>query len=223
MYVVLVLVIAAAAWNAIRGDDTTDAALGAAVLAFVVQQQFLFPIAEIDPVFWLLAGIVVARVGNVTMVPVARQVARVAATCLGVIGLMVAVVGVRHLAADRLALDAVRSTDSTVAVDQVMRAIDLAPHDVRHRLLLVSALAEQRTVTGVDQAIASIADAVRLDRTISTRTEQARLLSLRASIIGDADAQLVALEAWQQLVADAPSCQRCAVGVAQAAAELSSP
>ena len=31
-------------------------ALGAAVIAYVVQQQFLFPLAELDPIFWVLVG-----------------------------------------------------------------------------------------------------------------------------------------------------------------------
>ena len=37
--------------------------LGAGVIGYLVQQQFLFPIAEIDVIFWLLAGIVVANTG----------------------------------------------------------------------------------------------------------------------------------------------------------------
>ena len=31
------------------------------VLAYVVQQQFLFPLAELDPIFWVLVGMLVAR------------------------------------------------------------------------------------------------------------------------------------------------------------------
>ena len=31
------------------------------MLAYVVQQQFLFPLAELDPIFWILVGMLVVR------------------------------------------------------------------------------------------------------------------------------------------------------------------
>ena len=60
VFVALATVVAGALRLARRGG-ALDTGLAAAVIAYAVQQQLLFPIAEIDPVFWLLTGIVVAR------------------------------------------------------------------------------------------------------------------------------------------------------------------
>ena len=45
------------------GKRAVPAALGAGLLAYVVQQQVLFPHPAVDTVFWLLAGVLVAAEG----------------------------------------------------------------------------------------------------------------------------------------------------------------
>ena len=49
--------------QAVKNPRPLLVGFGAAVIGYLVQQQFLFPIAEIDILFWLFAGIVVAGTG----------------------------------------------------------------------------------------------------------------------------------------------------------------
>lgn len=59
-FAALLVMIVAAALRLVRSGTGGEMGLGVAAIAFVVQQQFLFPIAEIDAVFWIVAGAVVA-------------------------------------------------------------------------------------------------------------------------------------------------------------------
>ena len=61
LYVAVFCIVARSAVRVIRRARPGEVGLAAGVIAYGVQQQFLFPIAEIDPTFWLAAGIVVAR------------------------------------------------------------------------------------------------------------------------------------------------------------------
>ena len=61
LYVALLACALRHAWRALSRRDPLDVALGAAVIAYVVQQQFLFPLAELDPILWVLVGMLVAR------------------------------------------------------------------------------------------------------------------------------------------------------------------
>ncbi len=49
------------AWQASRLGDPWLVGVAGAVVGYVVQQQFLFPIAEIDGAFWVTAGVLVAH------------------------------------------------------------------------------------------------------------------------------------------------------------------
>jgi len=71
----------------------TDVALAGATLAYMVQQLFLFPLSELDPVLYILAGLLVGRSGSARPtrrrpvlfgVPRSRQLAMLAAgRCVG--------------------------------------------------------------------------------------------------------------------------------------------
>ena len=55
----LVLVVRAAA-DAIKSGDPVALGLGIAVIGYVFQQQFLFPLSEVDPMLWLAVGLLPA-------------------------------------------------------------------------------------------------------------------------------------------------------------------
>lgn len=238
LYVVLMLAVGVTAVRLIASTAASDVGLGAGLIAFAVGQQFLFPIAEIDPLFWLLVGVAVARVrrlatGSVEAEPadvgggqamgrsVGRSAARVAvAVAFGVGACASVVVGVREVAADRLARQAVTARDRDVAYERAMQATELAPSDIRHRLLTAQVSAARGSLAGVDDALVGIAGAIEISpRDPAVRIEQARLLALRAAITGtDAD-RSAARRAWADLVDSAPSCARCHRGAGLAAAE----
>lgn len=222
------IALAVVVWSAVRlsrQGSIREVGASAGVIAYAVQQQFLFPIAELEPSFWLLAGVVVVRSvtgPNGAIVATAPRVVvdrAVAATAL-VFAVFVAVVGVRVVAADRLAREAAREDQPARAVDLARRAVDLAPSDVRYRLLRARSLEQQRTLTGVDQAIDAVDDALAVSPLEPVaRLERSRLLSVRAAITGTDRDRTDAARAWGDMIADSPACARCHLGAALAALE----
>jgi hypothetical protein len=226
VYLALLAIVCWAALRALRASDALDAGFGAAVIAYAGQQQLLFPLAELDPTFWLFAGVVMVRAGSLSRMPgdsstPRRSTARrVTAGLLGVTAALAAVLGVRAVAADRLARDATRSLDVTVAIDRAERASELAPWDIRHHLLLAQAHERERTLGGVDRALAAVDNALNISQIEPTSLhERARLLSLRAAITGTGTDRDAAARAWDQELRRSPNCARCHLGAGLAALE----
>jgi len=225
VYLALLGTVVRLAFRLARRGSALDTGLAVAVVAYAVQQQLLFPLAELDPVFWMLAGIVVAR----SRPPAAsderptvsrRPVTTAAALLLGASAVVAGVLGVRAVAADRLALDAANASDVAIAIDRAEAATNRAPFDIRHLLLLARSHEQERSLGGVDRAIEAVGDALDISPLEPTsRYEQARLLSLRAAITGTDDDRLAASAAWEREIEQSPNCARCHVGAAMAAIE----
>jgi len=225
---VYVALLGTVVWGAIRlacRGSAADTGLAAAVVAYAVQQQLLFPLAELDPVFWMLAGIVVVRARLVAAsderpTVSRRPVTTAAALLLGTSAVVAGVLGVRAVAADRLALDAANASDVAIAIDRAEVATNRAPFDIRHLLLLARSHEQERSLGGVDRALQAVGDALDISPLEPTSLyEQARLLSLRAAITGTDDDRLAASAAWERELERAPNCARCHVGAAMAAIE----
>jgi len=229
VYLALLGTVVWLAFRLTRAGSAADTGLAAAVVAYVVQQQLLFPLAELDPVFWMLAGIVVVRARLVAQVTDdldvltigrRRSATTAAAVLLGTSAVVAAVLGVRAVAADRLALDATRASDVAIAIDRAEDATNRAPFDIRHLLLLARSHEQERSLGGVDRAVESVDDALDVSPLEPTsRYERARLLSLRAAITGNDDDRVAASVAWEREIERAPNCARCHVGAAMAAIE----
>ncbi len=237
--VVYLALLGAVCWSAIRlirrgchTASTPDIGLGSAVIAYGVQQQLLFPIAELDPVFWLLAGIVVVRARPLrgvddnaprderTLPRRQAVVGAVAAALLALAATLSAVSGVRAVAADRLARDAIRASEVDIALERAEAATHRAPRDVRHRLLLARSHEQQRSLAGVDRAIGAVDAALDISPLEPTaRFERARLLSLRAAITGTSTDRIAAARAWDDEIARSPYCARCHLEAGLAALE----
>jgi len=225
VYVALLGTVVSLAFRLARRGSALDTGLAAAVIAYAVQQQLLFPLAEFDPVFWLLAGIVVVRArppaaSDERPTVSRRPVTTAAGLLLGASAVVAGVLGVRAVAADRLALDATRASDVAIAIDRAEAATNRAPFDIRHLLLLARSHEQERSLGGVDRALQAVGDALDISPLEPTsRYEQARLLSLRAAITGTDDDRLAASAAWEREIEQAPNCARCHVGAAMAAIE----
>jgi O-antigen ligase len=125
-----------------RSPDPVVAGAAAGVVAWIGQQAVGFPIAEVDPLAWLLAGAVVVAAGRLasrdrsspfsrgSRVPRARPIGRLAA---GATAAVVAVAGWTGVAADRDLRAAERATadrDPAAAVAAADRATARRPDDV---------------------------------------------------------------------------------------------
>jgi tetratricopeptide (TPR) repeat protein len=208
VYAALVVVAAVLAWRAL-GRSAGGAAIGAAVLAYLVQQLFLFPLAELDPILWLLVGtLAVSR--QPAAAPAIRRRRWPAAAAAAVTAVLF-VTGVLGVAADRAA--------GQLTLAGARRAAELRPDVVRYHLLRRVAAAATGTLAGYDEAIAAADRAVDLsphDPIAALALAQARLD--RARVTGDGGDVASALQAWQQLVDHDPLCRACQYGLGLAAA-----
>lgn len=221
-YVGLLVVVGRSAFAAARRHRPVVAGVGAGVLAYATQQLFLFPIAEVDLVFWLLAGIVVAADEPTTWL-VERRSARFAGACVAALATVALfVTGLLGVAADRSARQAARLGAGPVAIERAQRAAELRPDTLRHHLLVADLWARTGTLAGVDAAIEATEAARRWSPhdPIVARSN-ASYLSRRAVLTGaDADVER-SLDAWLVVVDDDPNCWSCqlALGVAAALAD----
>lgn len=204
-YLALVALVLAGAWPSRRAASPWLAGTGAGVIAYAVQQQFLFPLSEIDPVFWVLAGLVVGRSATLSRRSV-RVPAAAAALWLLAAGALVA--GALEVAADR---DLRRATvadgpfDHAVAVALADRATSLRPDSTRAWFVAARIAARGDAITDVDAALdRAEAGLARSPVDPALRAEHAALLLQRAQRSGLPGDVARATGALQDLVADDP-------------------
>jgi O-antigen ligase len=178
--------------RALRGPRPLLVGAAAGLLAYAVQSLFLFPLADVDPAAWLLAGVVLALspglpaggAGAAGAGPVARRrlgrpAAAVTAAVLGAGALAALVAGGLDVVADHRA----RHELDRPVPGTARRAADLRPDQVRYWLVAerVDEPTDPRAaLADVERALAvSPADPV-------VRGEQARLLLDRARRTGSA-------------------------------------
>ncbi len=184
-WLALVLLVGRAVVVVMRGDRLWLVGVAAGLVAHFAGGLFLFPIAELEPLVWLLAGLVLAASPSfVDRSSPQRSFAvhRTLPVLLGVLAAVAFVAGVLDVAADRQAAraaDALAEGDTAAAADAAANATRLRPDVVRLHLLEARARVadEQGTLAGlaaVDDALSvSPADPI-------ARRERARLLVVRA-------------------------------------------
>jgi O-antigen ligase len=202
LYVGLVAFVGWRAWRLIRSRRALMVGIGAAVIAYGAQQLLLFPLAELDPIWWLLAGIVVTVTSPGTSPSDRVEHRRLAVPVLAAAAsVLVLVAGVLDVAADRLARTALRSTDRDAAVDSAERAVSLRPDNIRYRLVAAETHLDRSTLADIDEAIAGARTATRWSsHDPLAGDELATALSARAAVTGEAHDLATALVGWQQLV-----------------------
>lgn len=205
-----------------RPFDPAAAGVAAGVIAYSAGQVFLFPLAELDPVWWLLAGAIVA----VRAPPDHRRLrhqrsaitvaAAVAAAGLFAGGLLD--VAANHLA--KQAFTAAANGDSAAAIEAAQRAASLRPDSTAYRLVAVQLLLDRGTLRDIDAAIAQANAAVKWAPGDPIAVDlQATALLQRAIATGqDADAA-AALGAWLALVEHDPNRARWQLQLGRAAAQ----
>jgi len=201
LWALFVVAVGRHVWRALREQRGLVAGMAAGLVAHVVGSLFLFPLAELEPIAWLLAGVVVASTAHATE---SRQVLapRFVAAGLAVLAILAGAAGVLDVAADRRARDAVDAGargDSSAAYAAAQDAVALRPDAVRlHLLAARTAIADERgTLTALDH----VDDALdRSPRDPLARRERVALLVERARatlVPGHAER---AVEAAEELV-----------------------
>ena len=171
----------ARALSGVRSRDPWLVGLSAGVVGYIAQQLFLFPIAEVDPVFWAAAGVVVAATNGQARTAVIRPRKGLLLIPLLLTG-MVLVAGVLDIAADhtaRSALEASAQGRGEVAIAEADRAIDLRPDSIRYGFVAATVAAKPGTVEGLGVAID------RIDATLDVSPRDPILLATRAGFLLD--------------------------------------
>ncbi len=229
--------------RAARLGEPTLLGLAVGVVAHVVGQQFLFPLSEVDPLFWLLAGLVVgaaAQGGPADPIgrpappsragPRWRDTARtVTIGAAAGLAVLVAAAGIADIVADAevaTTLDDRRTgpaADAGAGDGELDLATTLRPDSIRYRFL-ASRLASRRG--DLDAALAEIeAGLARSPSDPALRGEEGALLLERARRTTDPAVRQPsidhAIEVLQDLVLDDPLHPRHLqrLGVALAIAE----
>jgi O-antigen ligase/cytochrome c-type biogenesis protein CcmH/NrfG len=156
-------------WQAVKSQRPLLVGFGAALIGYLVQQQFLFPIAEIDDIFWLFAGIVVASTGP--MVRVAKPPVLVGIV-LGSLAVVALVGGILDVFADHQLVNAQRHPD--VAPTATDSATTLRPDSIRYWLAAADARAANGDLQGADG---------RIDRALSISPLDPILLATKGRIL----------------------------------------
>ncbi|MCU1426534.1 MAG: hypothetical protein JWL83_534 [Actinomycetia bacterium] len=204
-YVALLLVVGRFVLRALRRAPPWVAGVAAGLVAYAVQSLFLFPVAELEPVAWLLAGVVVAR----TVRPeecMRGWVPRAAPIIAAVLALAVASVGALDVLADRDAKQELAAAAAGRFVGDPARPARLRSDAVRYRLVAARAYEARGSVAGLDAALAQVADALGVSpKDPVARAEQARLLLVRARGTRLAADVRRALDALEHLGRDDPN------------------
>lgn len=165
-----------------RADNPFDRALAVAVLAYGIQQLFLFPLAELDPILWLLSGVLVARrpVRVTTAPPLFRNVSgakRVAMSGAGLLAALSAIAGLSDVAADRAIHTAISAETPAVALDAADTARQRRPDSIRYDFIAARIAAEPATLEGFGASLE------RLDAGLALSPVDPAFLAERAAVL----------------------------------------
>ncbi len=190
IYALLLLLLLRRAARAARLDDLFAIALAGVVIAYVVQQQVLFPLSELDPLFWVVAGMLVAATPSGRRELRVPTLGRVAVVAVAVATTFAIVMGAREVVADRDLARAAHAPGRS-RLDEADRATQLRPDSIRTWFVAARIAARGSALTDLDDAIARIAAGRRRSpEDPALREEYARLLVARALRSGlDVDLQ----------------------------------
>ncbi len=156
--------IAVRAVERLRRGSWTDAAFGAALLAYLLNGLFLFPLAEVDPVFWIVAGTFLARTLPRPAVADAYSTTLVGAAAGGLAlatAVAMAAAGVLDVAADHRIRSAASTESAVSALEHADAARRLRPDSIRYHFAAARIAASQPNGAGVDGALERLADGLR--------------------------------------------------------------
>lgn len=206
-YLVLLGAVSLAALRVVRRGPPVLVGAGAGVIAYAVQQQLLFPVLEVDPAFWLVAGLVVGSVG----VPRGRRRVRLPSSLgpsfAGAAAVVLLVAGL-DMAADHALGRATSDHDpisQITALRHADRAAALRPDSIRAWYVAARVAADGPALTDLDAGLDRIeAGLERAPTDPALRAEHGVLLlerAQRSGLAGDVDR---AVESLQTLVAEDP-------------------
>lgn len=189
--------------RALREGPPWLAGLAAGLVGYVGQSLFLFPLAELDPLAWMLAGLVVAAVAVPAELRTVRP-ARVMPAAAGSLAVVALVAGGLDVAADRRARQSLLALTSASPAPATP-ASELRPDALRYHLVDARVHEATGTLAGLGAAIDDLEAALDispLDPVV--RSQRARLLLERARATDEASDLRTARAVLERLADDDP-------------------
>jgi hypothetical protein len=179
-YLALLVVVGRLVGRALRSSPWL-VGVASGLAAYTVGALLLFPVSELEPGVWLLAGLVATQVATESELVSVRAPRLAQVALAGVAGLAL-VLGVRAVAADRAIRTALSLGRSQPAgVRDAQRAVGLAPSDIVVRLVAAEIDASTGSVAGIDRGLAQVRAALRVSpRDPVLGDEEGHLLVARA-------------------------------------------
>lgn len=203
LYLVLLGAVGRFVVRALRKGPPWLAGLAAGLVGYVCQSAFLFPLAELDPLAWMLAGLVVAAVAVPAELRTVRP-ARVMPAVVGALAVVALVAGGLDVAADRRAKQSLLALTSAVTAPATT-ASELRPDALRYHLVDARVHEATGTLAGLGAAIDDLEAALDVSPLDPVaRSERARLLLERGRASGDAKDLYKARAALERLADDDP-------------------
>ncbi len=161
-YVGLVVLVGGFARQALRRGSPATVGLAGGLIAYGIGGLFLFPIAEIEPSAWLLAGLLVAwtaKPGQMLTLRVRRWTSGVVAAVTVAGAAFALVIGVRSTVGDqdmKSALIASSQGRDGRALALADKAVSLAPDNIVIRLAAAEIDGDSETLAGVDRGLSEL-------------------------------------------------------------------
>ncbi len=193
-------------WLVLRDGPTWLAGAAVGLVAYVAQQQFLFPLTEIDPIAWLVAGVVVAGEPSPRLT---RQLPPSAALVPVAFALVALWFGGKELLADRhtqQTLEALTARTPDQALAEAVKAVELRPDMLRVRIALMRSITVSGTPDALRAGVQVLDEALDWSpRDPVIRRERAGLLTSVALATSSTNDQAAARSAWQAVAAGDPN------------------
>jgi O-antigen ligase len=197
IYLVLAALVAPFLLRAVRRAPPWLAGTAIGIVAYALQGLLLFPLAELEPAVWLLAGLVVVHVARESELAAFRP-PRVAGGVLAGLAVVALIAGGRDVEGDRVtkgAMSALAAGEIRHASQLAHRAVRQRPDQMEYRLAAAEADSALATTAGFDRGLSDVAAGLSLspdDPVLGV--ERGQLLLERALLTGK-DTDLAAARA----------------------------
>jgi O-antigen ligase len=211
LYLVLAALVVGFLLRAVKHGPAWLAGTAVGIVAYALQGLLLFPLAELEPAVWLLAGLVVVHVAQDSELA-SFHPPRVAGGVLAGLAVVALVAGGRDVEGDRMtkgAMSALAAGNIHHASQLAHRAVRMRPDQMEYRLAAAGADSALATTAGFDRGLRDVAAGLSLspdDPVLGV--ERGQLLLERALLTGSgpdlaaAHAELVHLASTDPLNPD---------------------
>lgn len=209
LYVAILVLLGIGLWRVVGAGEVRHAGMALGVLGYFTQQLVLFPVAELDPLVWFLAGLALADAGSGALSSPAPTMSGLAPVVRGVaagLAVVAALAGALDVAADHRVKTSVSAADPDNALAAADGARALRGESIRYDFIASRVAARSGGgPSSIDAALIRVDNGLTVSpNDPALRGERARQLLERALTTGDTSHVDLARATLEALVVDDP-------------------